>query len=234
MNPVQKIFPRYAAASTQVATHGRQAYSHAHKVVTAPTNGERLDAAVRSYDSFDHAVTASRTLPLDRVIGDTEKFYRGYAATKAAATVLVGAGVIPGARERVGRQELRAAQEHFHFGLDTYAEQGTSRYGRNRALDYTDASLEDATVGTSFLHKDLAKPLLQGLWQARQAITRKQSVPTETVQRVDDLFARAGASFSDRIAAAESSAAAAGAPEQHPLVPLPNGIVDELASVDRH
>lgn len=206
MNPIQKAFPKYTAASAQVRAHGADAARYARQIRSAPTNPERLDAAVRSYNSFDHSITASQQLPLRRVWRGADSYYKGYQTAKLAAHLLIGSGAIPGARERVGRQELLAAREYFHSGVDGYRADD-SRHGRYRALDWTNASIEDATNGLLMLrNKDVARPLMSGLLQTRAAIVARGRISDETVRQVDDAFDRAGSELERLIAQAELQA----------------------------
>lgn len=215
MNPVQVLFPKYAAAAMQVGNHGAQAYIHASHAVKAPAPAQKLDAVVRAGDSFDHSITASRRLPLGLVVGGTKKYYAGYAAAKAATTLLVGSGLIPGARERVGRQEITAAREHFFDGVATYANEGRTRYGRALAKDWMGSSIEDAGDGLFMLRRpDLAKPLLQGLFATSATIDRKREIDKGQVSQIDSLFKQALGAYDQLIATAASVAGKtkAGAP----------------------
>jgi hypothetical protein len=210
MHPIRFVFPGYASAFDQTRIHGTDGVNFVHKAVQAPDNGARLDAAVRALNGFDHAITTSSKLPLQKVIPDLAVYRMGYKAAKTAVELLVRSGVIPGARERVGKQELLAAGAELHRGIDYYRTDD-SRYGRYRALNDVSAAIEDAKYGLSALRKpDIATPLLKGLSSVGSAISAKKPVSAELVSSIDKLLAQATGELDRQIAAAKAAPIADG------------------------
>jgi hypothetical protein len=206
MNPVKSVFPKYSAAVVQVKTHGADATQFAKEAYQAPDLGARLDGTLRAFNSFDHALTASKELPVDFLVPGLGGYRAGYEAARAAAALLISTGAIPGARERVGRQELTAAREELFRGVGNAAGD-TSRFGRYRSLDFLDASISDAAEGLLMLRKPtLAGPLLDGLRDVRNDVSRKVSITPERLGQLNSLFDRAGAEYDELILQAEKSA----------------------------
>jgi hypothetical protein len=208
LSPVQTLFPGWAAAANQTKLHGTEAFAFARQALDTPDPAAKLDLAVRAYNSFDHAITASRRLPMGWLTGgDVGKYYLGYDAAKTAATLLIGSGVIPGARELMGKSEITAAREYFHRSVDGYASGGTSRYNRALSNDFLNASIEDATNGLFMLRgSDVAQPLLSSLAGTRAAIAARRQLDAGQIKQIDELFARAGSTLDAAVASAAANA----------------------------
>jgi hypothetical protein len=200
------VFPAWAASLTLVKDHGTEAVEHAAAAIRATTGSTRLDAAVRAMTSFDHAIDNTRNLPVQWFLRSAPLYYRGYEAAKQAVNLLVASGLIPGARERVGRQSLLAAKDTFLAGVDV-ARADRSRYGAHLASGWLDATAEDALTGAGMLHPgdEAGRALLAGINQVRGAVLAKRALDPAVVQAVTDLFDRVGSQFDAAISAAEAT-----------------------------
>lgn len=229
INPVTKILPKYTAALSQAKTHGADGSGFARDAYNAPDDGMRLDAALRSYNSFDHALTASDDLPIELLVPGLPKYRAGYEAAKTAAELLIASGAVPGARERVGRQEILAARELMHRGVDRWTAD-RSRYSAYRTLDDLDASLEDAGNGLLMLRQPvLAVPLMRGLKDVRAAVASNKTVAPERVQELDTLFGKVSAKFDALVAAADQTGDAADTTQARDQVDLANRLLRRAA-----
>ena len=67
LHPIRFVFPKYTSAFDQTRAHGTAGVQHAKDAFKAPEKADKLDAAVRATNSFDHAMDSSERLPLQRV-----------------------------------------------------------------------------------------------------------------------------------------------------------------------
>lgn len=202
---VQTLFPRYSAAATQVTTHAEHGLAFAVQAAKAPDTATRLDAAVRAARALDHAVTSATQLPLRRMVPGYDRYRAGYEAAKLVVNVIIASGVVPGARQRVGRQDILGAQDEFHRAIDTYST-SRSRYERYLALDWMRCAQEDATTGVAMLrNRDVALPLLRGLQETGRLMVARRPVPAEQVRAIDELLRRAAGALDAEIAAADAA-----------------------------
>jgi hypothetical protein len=203
----QTLFPSWAASLTLVKDHGTEAASHAAAAIKAGTGTARLDAAVRAMTSFDHAIDNTRKLPVQWFLRSAPVYYRGYEAAKQAVTLLVASGLIPGARERVGRQSLLAAKDTFLAGVDVARTQ-RSRFGTHLASGWLEATAEDALAGASMLRPgdDSGRALLGGINLVRSAVLAKRPLDEMLVRNVTDMFDRVGSTLDAAIGAREIGA----------------------------
>lgn len=197
------LFPTWAAAGTLVKDHGIAAVGHARDAIRADTGAARLDHAVLAMTSFDHAIDNTRKLPVTWFVGGIGRYYRGYEAAKQAVTLLVASGVVPAAKERVGRQSLIAAKGAFLSGVEV-AGADTSRFGRAYAGGWLEATAEDAVTGALMLPKgsQTGRALLASINQVRAAVDARRPLDPALVKTVSDLFDRAGSEIALQIARA--------------------------------
>lgn len=220
---VTKIFPKYTAAGAQVAAHGQDAWNAVSVARSATDTPSRLDAALHATNAFDHAVTSSQDLPLGRIMPGVGKYYVGYEAAKAAVTVIIATGIVPGAREHVGKADVVDSQAEFHKALD--ASVNTTRFGRYRTGDWMRDAQADAATGIGLLQRaDLQKPLLGELSSAAQLMHDRKTVPSAAVASLDKLYASAQTAFETQIAAATN--AAVNAPAASSSVPGDIGVAE--------
>ena len=204
---VRTIFPGWTAAVNHVREHGTDAAGHARDAWQAPDGAARLDGAVRSMISFDHAIDASRELPVKWLVGDVGQYYAGYELAKQAVELLVSSGIIPGARERVGVASLEAAREEFLGGVEA-GRADRSRYGRAYATGLTANAFEDAQRGVLMLRDgSVARPLLGTIRSVHEDIARKREIQQSDVRTVVDLIDRATGELQQQVTAAEQAAA---------------------------
>jgi hypothetical protein len=198
------VFPSWAAAVTLVKDHGVNAVQHATSAIKG-SGAERLDQAVLAMTSFDHAIDNTRKLPVSWFVKSLPMYYRGYEAAKQAVTLLVASGLIPGAKERVGRQSLAAAKETFLAGVQV-ARGDRTRFGGHLASGWLEATAEDALTGVAMLQQgtDAGRALLSGISQVRTAVARRNGVDELLVKTVTELFDRT-AGFLDAAIAAKSA-----------------------------
>jgi hypothetical protein len=186
MHPIRFVFPSYTAAVAQTRAHGEDGFAFARRAYQSPELAKRLDDASRAVNSFDHSISATEKLPLSKVVPNLATYRAGYKSAKLAVNLLVGSGLIPGARQRVGKQELFAVRDEVNAGLSALTAD-KSRYGRYRALDWIDASIEDAGTGVLMLRKPtLALPLLNGLKDVRNSVSRAALPKAETLKQIND------------------------------------------------
>ena len=186
------LFPSWAASLTLVKEHGVSAVDHASAAVRAGDGSSRLDHAVRAMTSFDHAIDNTRQLPVQWLVRRAPQYFRGYEIAKQAVVLLVGSGLIPGAKERVGRQTLEAARETFLAGVDASRNEG-GRYGRHLAGGWLAATAEDAVTAVQMLDRgDAGRTLLAGINQVRAAVNRGTKLDDRLVRDVTAAFDRAG------------------------------------------
>jgi hypothetical protein len=199
----EKLFPKWAASVTLVRTHGVDAVNHVASAVRAPDGSSRLDSALRAATSFDHAIDATRQLPIGWFVGGLDKYYSGYEAARQAIMLLVTSGVVPGARERVGRQAIASAKDAFLAGVGV-ARLDRSKFGGHLASGWLDAALEDVRSGATLLRPDdaTARALVAGVDRLRDAAARRQPVDEMLVSTVGDLFGRVGAKLDEALAEA--------------------------------
>lgn len=185
------LFPSWAASLTLVQDHGGSAVDHATAAVRAGDGSTRLDHAVRAMTSFDHAIDNTQKLPVQWFVRRAPVYYRGYAAARQAVNLLVGSGLVPGAKERVGRQALLAAKDAFIAGVEaSRTERG--RYATHLASGWLEATAEDAVLGVQFLQSgETGRALLAGIGQVRGAVLRRQQLDDALVRSVAQLFDRA-------------------------------------------
>lgn len=191
-NPIT-VIPKYRAIGAQTAAHstnGAQALAHAVKPSTP--NVERLQALTRAATGFDHAISDSQKFPFTRGLN---KYYKGYEAARVGLLVAVGSGVIPGARELVGKEQMTISQEQFHTGVNAFSADN-SRYSRFRAADWLSHATSDAASGLAMLRKPaLAIPLLGGLKRVEAAISSNKPVSPDAVKSINELFGKATVAF---------------------------------------
>ena len=197
------LFPSWSAAVTLVKDHGIGAATHARQAIQAGDGASRLDHAVRAMTDFDHAIDNTRKLPVDWFVPRAKLYYRGYEAAKQAVSLLVDSGLIPGAKERVGRQSLNAAKETFLAGIDAQrSERG--RYGMHLAAGWLEATAEDAIEAVRLLESGVVgRELLAGINQVRTAVLQRRPLDAGLVRTVGDLFDRAGAELDRKVDAAQ-------------------------------
>ncbi|MCW2959644.1 MAG: hypothetical protein JWM25_1696 [Thermoleophilia bacterium] len=166
----QKLFPKYTAALQLVKDHGVDGSQHAMRAAKGTTGGARLDAAIRAMTSFDHALDNAGKLPLSIFVPDAARFLSGYDAAKAAVMLLVSTGVVPGAREYLGRSTLQAARTELDEALRTNVAD-RSKFGARVSAGWLEATSEDAATGVVMLQRspELGRTLLSGIDQARRA-----------------------------------------------------------------
>jgi len=194
LGAARQLFPAWSAAATLVRDHAAAAARYASLAVNAGTSSERLDAAVRAMTSFDHAIDNANHLPVRWLVPGARRTYRGYDAAKHAVTLLVGSGLIPGARERVGRQQLAAARDAFASGVSV-ARADRSRYARHLAAGWLEAATEDALAGSLMLRRNAqaAVNLLGSLNRLRSDFGQRGSIDEPVIDNVTKLFATIGA-----------------------------------------
>lgn len=224
---IPKLLPGWSAATVLVKEHGVAAAGHAKDAIVAPTLDRRLDDSVRALASFDHAIDNVDRLPVKWFVPNMGTYINGYQAAKQAVTLLVSSGLVPGARERVGRQMIGSAVDTFRSGLDV-AGRDTSRFGAKLASGWLDATIEDASEGARMLRDADGTELLKGLSTVRTAAARRTAIDPALVARIEELFADATKELDDRIAGARAMpTAAAGNAE---LVARTDALLDTVRS----
>jgi hypothetical protein len=200
------LFPGWIAAGTLVKDNGVAAVGHARDAIKAGSGAERLDNAVLAMTSFDHAIDNTRKLPVSWFVGGIGKYYRGYEAAKQAVTLLVASGLVPAAKQHVGRQSLVAAKSSFLAGVDNSVD--TSRFGRAYAGGWLEATAEDAVTGALMLPRgsETGRALLAGINEVRANVARKRALDPALVKTVSDLFDRASSELALQIARAGARA----------------------------
>jgi hypothetical protein len=203
------VFPKYRATFAQVGAHGVTGSDNL-KGAWKTKGSERLDYLAKASDNLDHAISDSKRLPFTN--GQFGKFYRDYSIARTGVNVLVGSGLIPGAKERLGREEVLEAQNHLHDGFALYAADGDDKIQRYRSVDWLSHSIEDSRNALKFLdQKELSKPLLSGLSGVQKNMSKHKEVGEADVKQLDDLFAKMTTNFDLSIQAAEQAALAANA-----------------------
>lgn len=198
------LFPSWAAAVTLVKDHGIGAALHAQAAIKAGDGGTRLDEAVLAMTNFDHAIDNTRKLPVQWFVPKAGMYYRGYEAAKQAVTLLVGSGLIPGAKERVGSQSLVAAKDAFIEGVAASRNAG-GRFGTHLAAGWLEATAEDAITGVRLLEPVVGRELLAGINQVRAAVAQRRPIDEALVRTVGDLFDRAGQQLADLVQRAQAT-----------------------------
>lgn len=153
INVGKSLFPAYAAAAVQIKDHGVGAVNHVKAAVNSQDIGKRVDESVRAFTDLDHAIDNVGKLPVEYV-PNVKKYLDGYNAAKQAVTILIATGVIPGARERVGRQQILAASEYFTKSV-TASQTDNTKYGAKLATGLLDSTLEDSLAGVAMLRPGL-------------------------------------------------------------------------------
>lgn len=193
------VFPAWSAAASLVRDNGVDAAGWATKAVKEKQLGTRLDYAVRTMTSLDHAIDASRQLPVSWLVGGVGAYYRGYETAKQAVTLIIASGVVPGAREKVGLQTLLASKDEFLRGVGSSAADH-SRFGAHLANGWVSSSVEDALTGLVMLRdQTVARPLVSGLEQVRQAVAKRLPVDPALVATITSLFNRATGGLEQQI-----------------------------------
>ncbi|MCW2921063.1 MAG: hypothetical protein JWL76_937 [Thermoleophilia bacterium] len=198
----KNLFPSWAAAVTLVKEHGVGAALHAQAAIKAGDGATRLDEAVLAMTNFDHAIDNTRKLPVQWFVPKAGMYYRGYEAAKQAVTLLVGSGLIPGAKERVGGQSLVAAKDAFVAGVAA-SRNADGRFGQHLAAGWLEATAEDAITGVRLLEPTVGRELLAGINQVRAAVAQRRPLDEALVRTVGDLFDRAGSDLADLVQRAQ-------------------------------
>ena len=199
------LFPSWAAAVTLVKEHGVGAALHAKAAIQAGDGSTRLDHAVLAMTNFDHAIDNSRKLPVQWFVPRAGVYYRGYEAAKQAVSLLVGSGLIPGAKERVGGQSLVAAKETFLAGVAASRNE-RGRFGVHLATGWLEATAEDAITGVRMLETgQTGRELLAGINQVRAAVSQRRPLDEALVRTVGDLFDRAGSELAELVQQAQAT-----------------------------
>jgi hypothetical protein len=203
----KSLFPAYAAAAVQLKGHGVDAVHHVQDATHTADMSARLDASVRAFTSLDHAIDNVNKLPVDWFVPNAGKYIAGYQAAKTAVTILIATGVIPGARERVGKQQILAASDYFKNGV-TAALTDSSKYGAKLASGFLDSTIEDATAGVAMLRPGtpIIQELLTSLKTIRTAADSRKPIDPSLVNRVNAIFTDAASQLDQRIAAATATA----------------------------
>ncbi len=218
MNPVQSLLPKQFAAVAQMGYYGAEGAHFAKQLKDAPDNAARLDAAIRAANSFDHAITASKGVPLHKFM-PVGKYYKGYEIAKLAANAIIASGVVPGARQRVGRHEIQSSQQYFHTGLDAVTK-SKSKYVRYRGDDFMTAAIEDAATGVLMLRNGAVAPeLMKSLVTVKASVMAGRDVATDLVGRIDQLYKDATSDLEAQIAFAVETASRGVKPTPEELVP---------------
>lgn len=207
LEAAKRVFPGWTAAATLVKDNGTDAVGFATDAIHAGDWGERLDAVVRTTTSLDHALDNAAKLPVDRLVKDFGLYKLGFDAAKLAVTQIVASGIVPGAKERVGRGSLLAAQDAFRSGIVVNATD-TSRFGVRLAGGWMEAVLEDAATGAAMLRPGTTtgRELLAELSRARASVAKAAPVDGALVAAIDALFAKATGELDQRIAEATATA----------------------------
>ncbi|MCW2974600.1 MAG: hypothetical protein JWN72_2873 [Thermoleophilia bacterium] len=201
--PIQKAFPAWSAASTLTGVHGVAAYRSVLEAAHATTPSDRLDAGIRAYTSFDHALDNARTLPITWAIPQIDRYLTGYDVARQIMLQLANSDLVPGAREHVGSQTMHAGRGSFANAIEVARADG-SRYGAHVASGWLAAAAEDAANGAALLRTSsgLGTQLLAGIQQLRVAVAKRQPLDQRLVTTVGDLFAQADAQLAAQVAAA--------------------------------
>ena len=205
----KNLFPAYAAAAVQLKDHGTAAVQHVQSAVRTTDMSKRLDESVRAFTSLDHSIDNVAKLPVEWLVPNAKKYLAGYDAAKMAATIIIATGVIPGARERVGRQQILAAAEYFNNGIRTSLTD-TTKYGAKLATGWIDSTIEDATAGVAMLRPGLPviAELISGLQLVREATENRKHINQSLITRINGIFDDAAKQLDKRIAMAEATAPA--------------------------
>ena len=216
INVGKVVFPGWSSSLQLVREHGVDAAGHAAGVVKAPDLGARLDGAVRALSSFDHALTSARQLPVTWFVRGLGTYLTGYDAAKLAVELLVGSGLVPGARERVGRQELIAGREYLDTGVGVAREQ-QSRFGRALAGGWLSAAGEDTAVGAGMIARgtDTARALVDGVRTVQAAVRGKRPVDPQLITRLHGMYDQLDAELGSRIEAESTPTIAPFGPTAH-------------------
>lgn len=203
----KSMFPAYAAAATLIKDHGTGAYGHVRSAIDSKELGARLDHSVRAFVDLDHAIDNVSKLPVDKMVPNVGKYLQGYHAAKAAVEALVATGVIPGARERVGLQQMLAAQDSFTRGIQVAKADG-SKFGAKYASGWLDATLEDAAWASAMLRPGYQPfmDLVMGLKSIRSSADARRPLDDAQVQRVGSLFDQLTKELQDKVTLAQQAA----------------------------
>jgi hypothetical protein len=206
--PVRNPLPRYVAAATQVHDHSADAYKFTRAAVGENNSSKRFDLALRAYNSFDHAIMASKQLPLGYV-ANVADLYKGYENARNIVTGIVATGVLGGVNLRVGKQELLAGREEFLRGVKAVSNKPRVA-DRYRALDWVSASLTDAATGAVMTRKFKDGAMLVAeLSSARRDIIKGASFTNDKVDKINKLFESSITTYDQLIADAEAASKAA-------------------------
>lgn len=205
---IKSAFPQWAAAAALIKDHSEATVEHTKKAVQASDLGARLDSSVRAMTSLDHAIDNVGKLPVKWVFADAGTYLAGYEAAKQAVTLIVASGLIPGARQRVGYQQLQAAVDTFKSGVDV-ASSDRSKFGAKYASGWLDATLEDTTAAVLMLRPGFpdAVSLLKTLKNVRGDADAGRPINAGDVKLAGELFGKVGSKLQQMVLDAEQGAA---------------------------
>ncbi|MCW2949685.1 MAG: hypothetical protein JWN41_698 [Thermoleophilia bacterium] len=188
----KSLFPKWSAETALTGMHGQAAYTHVVDAVHSANASDRLDASLRAYTSFDHALDNARKLPLTWAIRNIDSYLDGYDVARMVMLQLANADVVPGAREHIGSQTMHAGRGSFGRAIDARQSDPT-KYGNYLAAGWLEAAAEDAANGAALLRtsSNVGTQLLAGIHQVQLAVAHSAPLDAALVQQVGELFAQA-------------------------------------------
>jgi len=194
---------KYYAATAQIAAHAEDAWPRDRRSTQGARQCGTPQRRAAGDERFDHAITSSRDLPLGEVVHRHHKYYKGYASAKAAVTLILATGVVPGAGEYFGRQELIDSQVELHRALDGAVD--VTPYVVFRTGDWMPGFRGRRSWRLAMLRRLRSRPAHRRLTGAAALLNAGKQVPGVAVQLLDKLYAQAIGGFDRHSALAQAT-----------------------------
>jgi hypothetical protein len=185
MNPIYSIFPKQSAAVALTAAHVVDGAQFARNAATQGSAAERIDAALRAANAFDHAVVASKGVPVQLVWKGARQAYQGYQLASQVLKLAISTRAVPDIADRVADVQLTEASRELQAGAASWTGSGRSKYESYRAGGWVEASLRDAVEGAAYL-KDtsLTRDVASSYNTLRGQLSKRQELDSNLVSSI--------------------------------------------------
>lgn len=203
MNPIYSLLPKQSAAVALGAAHIADGAMFARQVAAPGSTLDRIDAALRAANAFDHAIAQSKAIPVRWVWRGAAQAYRGYDLANQVVKLALATRVLPDVSDRMAAIQLGESARELRKGAADWSGSGRSRYESYRAGGWVDAASRDAMEGALYVRD---AELIKEAGPAFGAIRGQMSKRTAVDQgAVDRLAARLEAARPDMTVVAAAS-----------------------------
>lgn len=214
MNPIYTIFPKQSAAVAMTTAHVVDGAQFARAAATQGSASERIDAVLRSANAFDHAVNASKGVPVQLVWKGARQAYQGYQLASQALRLAISTRAVPDIADRIADIQLTEAARELQTGAANWTGSGRSKYESYRAGGWLEASVRDASAGASYLKdSSLSRDVASGFSLLRGQLSKRQELDAALVTSLSARLQSARPALPPQAGTSTASAAKAFSPE---------------------